>query len=176
MRLISRLFAHIILVFSTETKISIGDRLRYLLDWMIHLFPFAIILKLGGIWFDNNQTFVGVFFWALLGNMIVGIIRHLWTKSFSWLQFFGKNALIVFCLVIMYVSLELLLIIVGNFPAVEYFETTLQATTLMYPISKILKNIHILSNRRIPPKWIMDRIYNFEKTGELDKIFRKKNL
>lgn len=47
------------------------------------------------------------------------------------------------------------------------FRVVLQMTTLIYPLSKILKNIFIISKGEHPPEWIMKRIYNFQENGDL---------
>jgi hypothetical protein len=53
----------------------------------------------------------------------------------------------------------------------ESFKILIQVVTLLYPVSKVLKNIYILSNKQFPPAFIMDKIYNFEKNGDLKDLF-----
>ena len=54
------------------------------------------------------------------------------------------------------------------------FRSALQVATLAYPGAKILKNVHIYSNGEHPPQWIMKKLYNFEKNGDL-KAFLETN-
>ena len=167
-----RLFSQMILMFSTDAKIKWADRIRYIFDSFFHVIPVAILFKMADVWFEDNKQFVAAIFWLLTLNMIVGIFRHLKFKTFNWADFFGKNAIIVFSVVVIYFSLEMLLIILDGFPAIDYFEMVLQAMTLTYPISKICKNVYIISNEKYPPKWLMKKIYNFEKTGDLEKLLK----
>ena len=51
---------------------------------------------------------------------------------------------------------------------------TLQVATAIYPASKCLKNCYVLSNGKFPPEWLMNKVYNFEKTGNI-KDFLKDN-
>ena len=57
----------------------------------------------------------------------------------------------------------------------EGFGTIIQISTLLYPTSKALKNLFILSNNQFPPAFIMERLYNFEKTGNLKDLFPDNN-
>jgi hypothetical protein len=45
----------------------------------------------------------------------------------------------------------------------------------IFPASKILKNIYILSNKQYPPSFIMDKIYKFEKDGNVTDLLGKEN-
>ena len=67
--------------------------------------------------------------------------------------------------------LEMMRLTVPKSIVTDYFGALIQITTLLYPISKILKNIYFLSGEKHPPKFIMDRLYNFEKNGNLKKLF-----
>lgn len=153
-------------------KIAFWDRVRYIVETIIHLLPIAVLFKVAGIWFSDNHVFAAFFLWSLLGNMLLGAVTHIRHNTFNWSDFFGKNAIILVSLTITYIFLEMLVLVLSDFPPVNYFEMTLQAMTLMYPISKIIKNIYILSGKKYPPKWLMERIYNFEKTGDLEKLLK----
>ncbi len=75
-------------------------------------------------------------------------------------------------LVLVYGLLEMLRITAGNNFVGEGFKVLIQVMTLLYPISKALKNIYILSNKKFPPSFIMDKIYTFEKNGDLNNLFQ----
>lgn len=51
---------------------------------------------------------------------------------------------------------------------------TLQVATAIYPASKCLKNCYVLSNGKFPPEWLMNKVYNFEKTGNLKDFVKNK--
>ena len=65
-------------------------------------------------------------------------------------------------------------LIAGDNLAGEVFKVTIQIATILYPASKILKNIYVLSNKQYPPSFIMDKIYKFEKDGNVKDLFNKK--
>lgn len=76
-------------------------------------------------------------------------------------------------LIPVYTLLEMLRLTAGDNMIGEGFKVVIQITTLLYPISKALKNFYILSNKQFPPQFIMNKIYNFEKTGDIKEFFNK---
>src|SRR5690606_32932290 len=76
--------------------------------------------------------------------------------------------------IIGYIMLEMLRYTAGNNFAGELFRISIQVMTLMYPTSKVFKNIFIISNGKYPPEFIMKKMYNFEKNGDLSKLFGNK--
>ena len=77
-------------------------------------------------------------------------------------------------LIITYILLEMLRLTAGNNLVGEGFKVLIQITTLLYPISKALKNIYVWSEKQFPPQFIMDKIYKFEQTGDLEELLNKK--
>ena len=74
-----------------------------------------------------------------------------------------------------YTMLEMLRRTIGDNFISEGFGIIIQISTLLYPTSKALKNLFILSNKQFPPAFIMERLYNFEKTGNLKDLFPENN-
>ncbi len=72
-----------------------------------------------------------------------------------------------------YSMLEMLRITFGENVLADGFKTVIQVSTLLYPMSKSLKNLYILSNKEFPPKFIMENLYNFEKSGNLKDFLPK---
>lgn len=73
-----------------------------------------------------------------------------------------------------YIMLDMLRYTAGNNIAGEIFKVLIQVTTLLYPTSKVLKNIFIMTGGKYPPKFLMDKLYNFEKSGDLSEFFKTK--
>lgn len=69
-----------------------------------------------------------------------------------------------------YTMLEMLKIRMGDNMLAQGFGITIEISTLLYPGSKVLKNLYILSNKQFPPAFIMERLYNFEKSGNLKDL------
>jgi hypothetical protein len=134
--------------------------------------PIAYILDGLNLWFENNQQFSSFVIICLLVNLLVGVRYHNKMGTFCWKEFFIKNIEMWVILVLVYGLLEMLRITAGNNIVGEGFKVLIQVMTLLYPISKALKNIYILSNKKFPPSFIMDKIYTFEKNGDLNNLFQ----
>jgi len=121
--------------------------------------------------FSGINWFNPEFSRCLLVNMVVGAVFHNKMGSFDWVEMFKKNVLMWVVLIVVYAMLEMLRLTAGNNFVGEGFKILIQIVTLLYPVSKVLKNIYILSNKQFPPAFIMDKIYNFEKNGNLNELF-----
>lgn len=162
-------FAKLILLSSPNVELT--DKIRYLLDAFLHFAPVVFILEQIKWWTSENQKF-SEFMWLILClNMIVGIVFHIKNNSFSWKQFLLQNAMMVFVVGVVLVVLETFRYTAGDNIAGDVFRWFAQTLTLFYPASKILKNIFILSNGQYPPEFMMRKLYNFEKNGDLSQFF-----
>ena len=74
-----------------------------------------------------------------------------------------------------YLLLASLEVPLGDSLVTEVFESSLQAMTLLYPVSKAVKHIFILSIGKYPPQWIIAALYQYEKNGKLKDFFQKFN-
>jgi hypothetical protein len=172
---IKDLFYSTILIGYENT--SIQDKTLYASKVVITFSPLAYLLSGFNTWFaDNSQFFVGILY-ALFANVVIGGWYHYKAGSFKWRLFFYKNIEMWIIILLTYPLLEVMNYIVKEYAIGELFKIVIQLATLLYPISKILKNIYILSNRQFPPAFIMERIYNFKKTGDLEFLIhgRKDN-
>lgn len=167
-----KLFARLILL--TAPQPSINERLKYILDWILHLAPVIFVLDLVNWWFKENQQFGTFMCIALLINLIVGVYFHLKQGTFQFKHFMFKNVEMASVIIGVYIMLEMLRYTAGNNIAGEIFKVLIQVTTLLYPTSKVLKNIFIITGGKYPPKFLMDKLYNFEKNGDLSEFFKSK--
>lgn len=159
------------LILITMPEINTDDKFRYLLDSFLRLAPIIFLLDQIKWWTNENQQFA-FFMWTILTvNMVVGIIFHIKNKSFNFLEFLTQNALMAFVVGTVLIVLETFRYTAGNNIAGEIFRVFTQTLTLFYPASKILKNAFILSNGQYPPEFMMRKLYNFEKNGDLSKFF-----
>jgi hypothetical protein len=168
----NELFAKLILI--TAKQPTITDRLRYVGTCMIHFAPIAFVLDLINWWFTENKQFGTFMSIALLINLIVGAVYHLKNKTFSPKDFILKNIEMAGVIVLVYIMLEMLRYTAGANLAGEIFKITIQITTLLYPTSKVLKNIFIITDGKYPPEFLMNKLYNFEKNGDLSEFFKSK--
>lgn len=155
-------------------NLSWQEKIHYYYKVIIQSAPVAFILAFIGAWFQENSEFSLFLCVALLLNMIVGAWSHTKQNTFSWLEFFQGNVIMIAVVVIVYAMLEMLRHTVGDNIVGEAFKITIQLTTLLYPTSKVFKNIFILTAGKYPPEFIMNKLYNFEKNGDLSEFFKNK--
>lgn len=138
------------------------------------LSPIAFLLNIIHLWFQNNKDFVAGFLVVVLINAYVGMKKHKKTKTFNWEIFLKKTSEMLFVVIVIYILLS----IIGNFTGdnmiSDAFQILIQVMTLFYPGAKAIKNVHILTNGDYPPKWLMDKMYNFENEGDLQDLFNVK--
>jgi hypothetical protein len=165
-----KLLAHIILLANTK-EISISDWIRYAWNAIIHFAPVAFVLSAFNAWFTDNRQFAIFILTAAIINAIVGARRHWVHGTFSPKLCFWKNIEMFAVVMSVYWMLEMLRYTVGSNFAGDAFRIFIQVTALLYPISKTFKNIFILTKGKYPPEFIMTKLYNFEKNGDLKNLF-----
>lgn len=173
MKFIIKIICGLILI--SDDKPSFAEKLQYLLALMAAFGPVAYLLDILNVWFVDNKGFATGVFFCYLMNMAVGWWYHLKMKTFSWTEFFHKNGLMLLALIVIYALLEILRSVLGQNIGAEAFKIVIQVATLIWPISKACKNIYILTDGQHPPKFIMEKLYNFEKTGDVSELFKKEN-
>lgn len=159
------------MILIADNRPSFIEKLSYLLSLIGTLAPVAYLLDGLNLWFSTNQQFSSFILVCLMVNMFVGAIFHNKMGTFDWVELFKKNVLMWVVLIVVYAMLEMLRLTAGENFIGEGFKILIQTMTLLYPISKALKNIYILSNKQFPPAFIMDKIYNFDKNGDLKDLF-----
>ena len=169
--MIKKIFYSIIL--SSYEGLSISVKLQYFAKLIITFSPIAFILDSLGFWFEENKMFFSFIIYTLIVNIAVGVWFHLKNKTFKWEEFLKKNSTMLFVIMLAYPILEFMRLIAGENIAGEIFKITIQIATLLYPASKILKNLYILSNKQYPPSFLMDKLYKFEQEGDLNDLFKK---
>lgn len=158
----------------TYSKTNLVDKTGYLLHLLTYIMPVGFFVECFDCWFESNKQFLGFVETCIFLNVLVGMWYHLKFKTFNFEDFFWKNIMMILSIIVVYTCLEMLRMCAPTSFVTEYFSALIQITTLLYPISKILKNIYFLTDKKHPPKYIMDKLYNFEKTGRLDNLFDPK--
>ena len=151
-----------------DTKFS---RLERFISWVkVHLIlsPLTFVLSSMGIWFDDNKKFTSFLLAVITANILIGAYTHSKKlRNFSWKILMVKTWEMCMMLIVTYAVLEMVILLAADNVLTDLFRITLQVSTMMYPISKVLKNVYIISGGEYPPEWIMKRVYNFEKDGDL---------
>lgn len=159
------------IILLVDNRPTLTDKIAYFFQVIGTFAPIAYLLDGINFWFKTNQQFSSFILICLVVNMIVGAVFHNKMGSFNWVEMFKKNVLMWVVLIVVYAMLEMLRLTAGQNVVGETFKILIQVTTLLYPVSKVLKNIYILSNKQFPPAFIMDKIYNFEKNGNINELF-----
>jgi hypothetical protein len=92
---------------------------------------------------------------------------HHSAKRFDWEKLLYKTVKMLLIISGVYFVLQGIISPVGENIVTVGFKATFQVATLLYPGAKILKNLFILSKGEHPPKWIMQKVYNFQANGDL---------
>lgn len=163
------------LILSTSGQLSGYERFIKYLKSVSILSPFAFILDSLHLWFSDNRLFVtgGILFVGI--NMGLGWYVHYKKNDLNWERFFEKTFTMIFVLIIVYLIIEILISLAGDNTITNAFRITFQISTLLYPGSKILKNAFIYSKGEFPPEWLMKKLYNFNKDGNLSEFLDFKN-
>lgn len=159
------------LASASGDELPLGEKIKIFISFALGITPIAYLANLIGWWVQDNARFAEFMCIALLINMIVGAWMHCREKSFQFNLFLIKNIEMVGVIIIVYIMLDMLRYTAGDNLAGELFRILIQVTTLLYPTSKVLKNVFIITDGRYPPEYIMKRLFNFEKNGDLKKLF-----
>lgn len=169
-----RLLARIILFTEVKGNNNYWDNISCFLKAFIQLAPIVYMMDWINLWFVENKQFFFFMCLILFFNLFVGLWYHIKHKSFKWKDFWKKNMSMMGALIITYFVLEMFRYTAGDNLAGDIFRVTIQLATLLYPASKILKNIYLLTNKEHPPAFIMDRLFSFERSGKISDLMDDK--
>ena len=161
----------LVLLFYFDDKIHLRDRVYYFFVAFFKSVPLLLLYSYFSVWREQNELFfVGISF-VLLLNMVVGAIYHAKAGTFNIHNFLVGNTTIMLVIAAVYISLSILSIPINETETGNIFQSAVQFMTLMYPVSKIVKNIFVLTGGKYPPQWIMKALYNYERSGKLKDFF-----
>lgn len=154
-------------------SIDLSDKFNYLFKLVIAFMPVAWVLNTFNLWFIDNKVFFQVLVWTIIANIVAGAKVHWDNNTFKVKTLLWKN--IEMCIIILftYPILEGINRITGDNLAGDVFQWAIQIGTILYPGSKAIKNLHIWSNGKYPPAFLMEKIYKFEKDGDVKDLLNK---
>jgi len=162
----------LVLLYHSDTSIALRDRLYYLWQTLSRSAPIMLLYRYFHSWQQTHEAFIVALAVALVVNMFVGVAYHLRQRTFSLQELLKKNAQMLGVIAAVYILLALLKVPLTETKTGELFESTLQLMTLLYPVSKAVKNIFVLTHGKYPPAWVMKALYNYEKEGKLKEFFK----
>lgn len=152
--MLQKLFCDIILI--ADSRPTFIEKVKYFFIIISTFTPIAWLINSVSGWYFKNNQFANFILVAITLNLIIGAWYHHRNKTFSWESFFKRNILMTTILFLAYTMLEMLRRTIGDNFISEGFGTIIQISTLLYPTSKELKNLFILSNKQFPPAFIKD--------------------
>jgi hypothetical protein len=167
--MLKKLMVQFILI--ADTHPTVWEKVGYGCNVITKFGIVAYLLSSLSLWFSDNHQFVTFITTAIVINAIVGGYFHTLNKTFSWEQFIKQNSKMILVIIISYILLEQLRLTAGDNLAGDVFKIVVQVATLLYPTSKALKNTYLLSNKQFPPAFMMQKLYNFERTGNVKEFF-----
>lgn len=163
--------APIVLLYYFDDKIQLRDRIYYFFVAFFKSIPLLMLYSYFSVWREKNELFfVGISFILFL-NMVVGAIYHAKAGTFDIKHFLTGNTTIMLVITVVYISLSVLSIPINETETGKIFQSVVQFMTLMYPVSKIVKNVFVLTGGKYPPQFIMKALYNYEREGKLKDFF-----
>lgn len=119
-------------------------------------------------WYMDNQGFtIAVAFFVGLNALVGGFMHWIKLLDFDWGELLLKTSRMILVIGLTYFVLEAMITIAGEGMIINGFRASVQVATLLYPGMKLIKASFILSNGEHPPKWLMEKLYNFNKNGDL---------
>jgi len=159
-------------ISQSDFQLNLTEKIEYLLKLIMTFTPIAYILDRFNLWFPNNDVFFQTLVWTIIANIIFGARFHWKNGTFRIKTLLLKNIEMCLIILITYPILEGINNLTGDNVAGSIFKWAIQIGTILYPGSKALKNAFLLSSKRYPPEFIMNRIYNFEKDGNVEELLK----
>ena len=160
----------LVLLYAYDKQIALRDRLYYLWHTLSTCAPIVVLANYFYAWQQTHQAIIALVV-ALSVNLVIGALYHIRNHSFSWRALLIKNAQMLGVVAAVYLLLDLLKVPLRETSTGEVFESTLQMMTLLYPVSKAIKNIFVLTHGKYPPSWVIKALYNYEREGKLKEFF-----
>lgn len=165
----------LVLLFYFDDKIHLRDRVYYFFIAFFKSIPLLMLYSYFSTWRGNNEFFFAGICFALFLNALVGGVYHFKTGTFNIKDFLMGNTMMIFVISVSYISLAILSIPLDESGIGKIFKMSVQLMTLFYPVSKIVKNVFVLTRGKYPPQFVMKALYNYEREGKLKDFFNNIN-
>lgn len=159
------------IIIITDSKFN---RFERFLSWCkvnLILAPVSYVLSGLGFWIHDNHVFVSFMLGTITINLLLGGYVH-WqkVKDFNWATLLTKTVEMCIVTIAVYAVLEMVLILASKNVVTDLFRISVQISTMIYPMSKIIKNSHILTGGEFPPKWLMRKFFKLQRDGDISNF------
>ncbi|SHL02010.1 hypothetical protein SAMN05443634_105147 [Chishuiella changwenlii] len=160
----------IILLFTNKIKLTEKERFEFFISSFFKLTPIAFLINSAFNWHAENESFLYGLYAVMFINAFIGVLTHRKLKSFDIGEFFKSTLITVVVVFGVYFSLDQIdNSIPDGFLSVA-FTSSIQIITLLYPIAKIMRNSFILTNGKFPPEFLIEKLYNYERDGNIKEF------
>ena len=164
---ITLFFTPIILLFTTKIKLTEKERIGFFIESFFKLAPIAFIVNSAFNWHNEHQVFLKGLYVILFINAVFGVLTHRKLKTLD-IGEFAKSTLITVVVVFgVYFSLDQMNNSIPDGLLSVGFSSSVQILTLLFPIAKIMRNSFILTNGKFPPEFLIQKLYNYERDGNI---------
>lgn len=127
-------------------------------------------------WYIDSQVFVILLTGGLLGDLIIGIIKHLKLNSFSFKKMLLGFTLKMAIVTIAYFFTEAILQIIseGEMDSI-YFKVISKLAIFLFPAGNAAINMGIITNGKFPPLGFLMKFEKFNKTLDINIFKQKEN-
>lgn len=162
-------------VLLADEGVQQSERMISFLKLIIGFAPIVWALDLVGLWFNDNKEFVVGFVVIVIFNGWYGVKKHRKLGTLDYKEFLRRTMETLTYVILTYWVLYIMNKIAGENLITESFGKVIQVSTLFYPASKFFKSLFVVSDGKHPPQWVMEKMYNFEKNGDLKKFLNTDN-
>lgn len=127
--------------------------------------PIAILIEQITDWYVTNMLTIWIIAGAVLADWVVGILKHLIKKTFSWKEN-GTGLLIKTSMIVIggFLSESLPHFLGGNDNLFSNgLIMALRLSVFMYPAASCWANMAVVTNGKFPPVGLMNRIKSFNE-------------
>lgn len=167
---ITLFFTPVILLFTTKIKLTEKERVFFFVESFFKLAPIAFLINSAFNWHNEHEAFLYGLYGIMAVNAFIGVLTHRKLKTLDVGEF-AKSTLITIVVVFgVYFSLDQMNNSIPDGLLSVGFSSSVQILTLLFPIAKIMRNSFILTNGKFPPEFLIEKLYNYERDGNIKEF------
>lgn len=160
-------FTPIILLFTTKIKLTEKERIGFFIESFFKLAPIAFIVNSAFNWHNEHKAFLYGLYVILFINAVIGVLTHRKLKTLDVGEFALSTLITIVVVFGVYFSLDQMNNSIPDGLLSVGFSSSVQILTLLFPIAKIMRNSFILTNGKFPPEFLIEKLYNYERDGNI---------
>ena len=133
------------------------------------IIPLAALITIFDKLMGTDHLFLLIIFISIFIDAVLGICKHAKQKTLSAKGFIVGQVVKLF---IAYINIFIFHSIAYSVKDTgfinDYIINSGNLSSLLYVVSSIFSSIYVISNKKIPPQFILNKIDSFFKTGKLD--------